>query len=83
MDFEERTTLDRLYEELEDRDLASRVWGLARDTAAAYLSHSTSALRLLGMIQMLALLTGDSESMVARDLGAYRRLVDGGIDLDR
>jgi hypothetical protein len=81
VDAEERTTLDRLIEELEDQDLALRIWDLALDRAAVYRSHSMSAARVLGVIDILAVLTGDTNEMVARDLGVYRRLVDSGADL--
>ncbi len=82
MDYEDRTTLDRLVELLDDRGLALSVWNLAMDRAHACHSHSLSLHRLYGLIETLAALTRQSGSMVARDLGVFRLLDDGGIDVE-
>jgi len=81
MDFEERTTLDRLYEELEDRDLVKRMWTLALQHAATFKATGTGGSRLLGAVDVLAVLTGDSNEMVARNLGVFWQIKAAGLDL--
>lgn len=85
MQAEERTTLDRLVEELDDgRARAPRLWGLALQRVDDFRAGGRTkgdGYRLLGFVEVFAEITGEPYRAVALDLGVLADLRGIGIDL--
>ncbi len=81
MDYEDRTTLDRLVEQVEAAGRARQLWTLAltattRMRKSAPAERRGEAGRLLGIIEALSIITNESPKQVALDLGAVSELAE-------